>query len=106
MTRYYCRGDICKINSKELRICCIYCMNHLWCGPDCKPWSCGKSIRKSDYYRRYYARIEAIKQKRGGAFPVRKCLSRKLAARPSRRVISKEEFRRRFWEDMHGNKNN
>ena len=77
MTKYYCRGDVCKVKKEGRHICCYNCLNALWCSDmgewaRCVPWKCGKSIRVTDKYFQRYAR-------RGkGNFPVRKCKHKKL----------------------------
>lgn len=85
MTKYYCRANVCKINHKGRHLCCWNCISFQWCEDmgewkGCQPWTCGKSIRVSDYYRRYYNRLGYMELTGSGPFPVRKCLKKKLIA--------------------------
>lgn len=86
MTKYYCHAGICKTHQKR-QICCWQCMNFTWCaddmavGHDCRPWKCGKSIRVSDYYQRYYNRLGYMELTGKGTFPIRKHLEKKLIAK-------------------------
>ena len=79
MTKYYCRGNVCKTKREGRQICCYECLNSAWCGdmgewPCCMPWDCGKSIKITDYYFRRYAKYgEGMRN-----FPVRKCKRRQL----------------------------
>ena len=84
MTKYYCRANICRTNHKARKLCCWNCLNMSWCDSmgeweGCNPWTCGKSIRISDHYLRYYNNLERI-ELTGGAFPIRKHLKKKLIA--------------------------
>lgn len=80
MTKYYCRGNVCKMNHKGRHLCCWHCLNFQWCDDmgewrGCQPWMCGKSTRVSDHYERRY---ESIGRAVDGAFPVRKYLKRRI----------------------------
>ena len=93
MTKYYCRANICRTNHKARKLCCWNCLNMSWCDSmgewkGCNPWTCGKSIRISDYYWRYFARIGYLEWTGKTAFPLRK-LKKKLIA--NRRKILRGE---------------
>ena len=78
MTKYYCRGNVCKTKREGRQVCCYECLNSAWCSDmgewtGCVPWMCGKSIKVTDRYFRCYAKHGA-----GRTFLVRKCKQRKL----------------------------
>ncbi len=79
MTKYYCRGNVCKTKKNKRQVCCYDCLNASWCSDmgewsRCMPWTCGKSVKITDYYFRRYAKYGAGER----TFLIRKCIGRKL----------------------------
>ena len=81
MTKYYCRGNVCKTKREGRQVCCYECLNSAWCSDmgewaGCMPWACGKSIKVTDHYFRCY-----VKHGTGRTFLIRKCKQRKLGGK-------------------------